>query len=66
MAKKKTLLQQYMEKFGEPIALYEVMGSEIFIEKFQREPDAVYDYCLEKNITWREALEAPFDPDVLY
>lgn len=62
----KSLLEQYKAKFGDPIPLYEIMGNEIFINKFYGIPDAVYDYCLQHNKTWEEVLGFKPQEDVLY
>lgn len=62
----KSLLEQYKDKFGDPIPLYEIMGNEIFVNKFYGNTDAVYDYCLQHNKTWEEVLGFKFDENVLY
>ena len=41
------LRKEYMEKIGEPIAMYCIMGNQIFREKFSNNQALVYEYCLE-------------------
>lgn len=50
------LREEYMEKIGEPIALYCIMGNKRFSEEFHEEPSLVYEHCLEHNKTWEEVL----------
>jgi hypothetical protein len=56
----------YIEKIGDPIPLYEIMGNQIFEEKFHNDASAVYAYCLENNKTWEEVLDHHYDEDVMY
>ena len=59
-------LKEYIEKIGEPIPFYEIMGNQIFAEKFHNNDSAVYAYCLEHNKTWEEVLEHEDNPNVMY
>lgn len=63
---KKSLIEQYIEKIGDPIPLFEVMGNEVLREKFYGTPDAVYAYCLEHNKTWEEVLGFKYEEGVMY
>ena len=49
MKKYKTYFEEYVDKIGAPIPLMQIMGDEIFCDKFNQEPELVYKYCLEKN-----------------
>lgn len=60
-------LEQYKKKIEDSaIPLYQVMGNRIFSEKFDCDPELVYKYCLENNMTWESVLNFEFDPDVMY
>ena len=58
--------EEYMKKFGDPIARYCVMGSQIFREKFNDNDTLLYKYCLEHNKTWEEVLNFKYDETVDY
>lgn len=60
------LRKEYMEKIGEPIAMYCIMGNKIFREKFNNNQALVYEYCLEHNKTWEEVLNFHYDESVDY
>ena len=66
MKKYKTYLEEYVDKIGDPIPLMQIMGNEIFCDKFNQEPELVYKYCLENKKTWEEVLDYTFDPDAIY
>ena len=51
---------------AEAIPMMELMGNQILLEKFNNNPDAVYDYCLDVHKTWEEVLGYKFDPNVMY
>ena len=65
----KDVLEEYIEKIGDPIPLAQVMGNEILAERFHDNDYEVYAYCLQHNKTWEEVLEVePFkyDPGIYY
>ena len=66
MKKYKTYFEEYVDKIGAPIPLMQIMGDEIFCDKFNQEPELVYKYCLENNKTWDEVLDYTFAPDAIY
>ena len=62
-----TWFDKYIEEISpEPIALYEVMGNEIFDNEFNGDPEQLYKYCVENKKTWREVLNFKFDESLLY
>lgn len=65
--RRSNMYKEYLEKTGgAPIPLYEIMGNKNFDEKFNRDVNQVYEYCIENNTTWEEALDFKFDPNVYY
>lgn len=60
------LRKEYMEKIGEPIAMYCIMGNQIFREKFSNNQALVYEYCLEHNKTWEEVLNFHYQEGIDY
>lgn len=57
----KDVLEEYIEKIGDPIPLAQVMGNKILVEQFHENAYEVYEYCLRHNKTWEEVLEVePF------
>ncbi len=61
--------EEYKKKYGELIPTIQVMSNEILCNKFNDNPEEVYQYCLEHNITWKEALKAEIiedNPNVVY
>ena len=50
-----------------PLPLMEIIGNEIFFGEFHDNTYEVYEYCLERGKTWREALKAAqYEPGKLY
>lgn len=58
--------EEYVDKIGEPIPLMQIMGNEVYCNKFDQDPELVYKYCLENNKKWEEVLNYTFDPEALY
>lgn len=48
--------EQYKEQKGELAPLYEIMSNEVFSKQFEGEPERLYRYCLDNNLTWKQAL----------
>ena len=51
---------------AEAIPLMELMGNKTLREKFNDNPDAVYDYCLDVHKTWEDVLGYTYDPNAIY
>lgn len=48
------------------VPLYQVMGNEVLVERFDNNVNKLYEYCVKNKVRWEDVLEYKEIPGAIY